>query len=475
MNELAVQAANGTNSITDRQYIQDEVDQLVTEIDRVAETTKFNETYLLKGDDTKATTKTYTANYAVTYAKNEGTNKSAVNHKVNYTGESNVYFVSTASITAGTVSQAADVVKKGGDVTKYLSSTAEGTNGQLTSAAINAASYTAFKNVDVSGLSVGTATASNATLQYDKGILSAADNAYIFDTDTNSVITVKAGSNLTDYMTLSDDNKSVTMKDQYRLLDEVGIGTTKTGNVITGTTTDESLGYYASGTTPKTADLDATTEFKLAEEAKKLYDADGQEVSGVALNKYFDENGQYQGGLYSDASATKAVVSDSDTTVTDSEQKISAYITKNFSDVKADLSFSLHVGADSARTNKITTNIQSMSSAALGINKLSSKLIGIVDESGDNATDAIDVIAEALQKVSTQRSALGAVQNRLEHTIKNLDNVVENTTSAESAIRDTDMAEEMVQYSNANILSQAGQSMLAQANQSNQSVLSILG
>ena len=72
------------------------------------------------------------------------------------------------------------------------------------------------------------------------------------------------------------------------------------------------------------------------------------------------------------------------------------------------------------------------------------------------------------------RSALGAVQNRLEHTIKNLDNVVENTTSAESAIRDTDMAEEMVKYSNSNILQQAGQSMLAQANQANQGVLSLL-
>ena len=116
-----------------------------------------------------------------------------------------------------------------------------------------------------------------------------------------------------------------------------------------------------------------------------------------------------------------------------------------------------------------------MSAAALGINKLKSTEVGIVDESGDNATDAIDVIADALQKVSTQRSALGAVQNRLEHTIKNLDNIVENTQSAESAIRDTDMATEMVKYSNANILSQAGQSMLAQANQANQGVLSLLG
>ena len=76
--------------------------------------------------------------------------------------------------------------------------------------------------------------------------------------------------------------------------------------------------------------------------------------------------------------------------------------------------------------------------------------------------------------VSTQRSALGAVQNRLEHTINNLDNVVENTTSAESQIRDTDMATEMVKYSNNNILAQAGQAMLAQSNQANQGVLSLL-
>ena len=91
-----------------------------------------------------------------------------------------------------------------------------------------------------------------------------------------------------------------------------------------------------------------------------------------------------------------------------------------------------------------------------------------------NADNAIETIKEAIQKVSTQRSALGAVQNRLEHTINNLDNVVENTTSAESAIRDTDMATEMVKYSNNNILAQAGQAMLAQSNQSNQGVLSLL-
>ena len=96
------------------------------------------------------------------------------------------------------------------------------------------------------------------------------------------------------------------------------------------------------------------------------------------------------------------------------------------------------------------------------------------DDTGKAATYAIDAISDALAKVSAQRSALGAIQNRLEHSIANLDNVVENTTAAESRIRDTDMADEMVTYSKNNILMQAGQSMLAQANQATQGVLSIL-
>ena len=95
-------------------------------------------------------------------------------------------------------------------------------------------------------------------------------------------------------------------------------------------------------------------------------------------------------------------------------------------------------------------------------------------DSFENAGDAMERIQKAIDKVSTQRAELGAVQNRLEHTIANLDNVSENTQAAESRIRDTDMAKEMVTYSKNNILAQAGQSMLAQANQSNQGVLSLL-
>ena len=144
-------------------------------------------------------------------------------------------------------------------------------------------------------------------------------------------------------------------------------------------------------------------------------------------------------------------------------------ITKGSVSVAESLSFNLHVGADADLTNKINVNIETMNSAYLGI-----KNLNVTDKTGTAATYAVDAIADAVAKVSSQRSALGAVQNRLEHTIDNLDNVVENTTSAESRIRDTDMAEEMVNYSKNNILAQAGQSMLAQANQSTQGVLSLL-
>ena len=100
--------------------------------------------------------------------------------------------------------------------------------------------------------------------------------------------------------------------------------------------------------------------------------------------------------------------------------------------------------------------------------------------SGKTATTATaagslnTAVKNALNKLSKQRANLGAIQNRLEHTVNNLDNVVENTTAAESRIRDTDMASEMVKFSNANVLAQAGTAMLAQANQSGQNVLSIL-
>jgi flagellin len=125
----------------------------------------------------------------------------------------------------------------------------------------------------------------------------------------------------------------------------------------------------------------------------------------------------------------------------------------------------LQVGAKADQVIGVT--IDKISANELGIDALD-----ISDN--DKAGEAMTAIQTAIETVSAQRSGLGAIQNRLEHTIANLDNVVENTTAAESRIRDTDMAKEMVEFSKNNILAQAGQAMLAQANQANQGVLSLL-
>lgn len=127
----------------------------------------------------------------------------------------------------------------------------------------------------------------------------------------------------------------------------------------------------------------------------------------------------------------------------------------------------LQVGANANQTISIAISALKL---VVGSSLIDDLKIG----TATNAQSAIITVQSSIEKLSTLRSKLGAVQNRLEHTVANLDNISENTQSAESRIRDTDMAEEMVQYSKNNILQQAGQSMLAQANQANQGVLSLL-
>ena len=136
--------------------------------------------------------------------------------------------------------------------------------------------------------------------------------------------------------------------------------------------------------------------------------------------------------------------------------------------LKTDTTFKLQVGSETSNENVIEVKIKKMDTSATGLN------ITKGTDTTDNAKQLVGEVKLAIKTLNEQRADLGAQQNRLEHTINNLNNVVENTTSAESAIRDTDMATEMVKYSNNNILAQAGQAMLAQANQANQGVLSLL-
>ena len=324
MNELAVKAANGTNSEDDRNYIQDEVNQLIKEIDRVSTTTKFNETYLLKGDDTVKFTATPTAGLATTLTDGSDTAQAKIE-----------------------ITIAADSYKTEGgksDVTFSL-----------------------------------------------------------------------MGKNFSVRLEETDDNKTLATK----------LAKAMNENQIT----DSKVGAFKATVTDNVITLTAAEKGKVA-----------------------------------------------DTTVIKDGAKLTAEGT-------GVLTLDLHVGADSTSDNQISVDIKQMSASVLGLktgNSTTGTNTGDLDtllvngKDDKHARDAIDTISAALQEVSKQRSALGAAQNRLEHTIANLDNVVENTTSAESSIRDTDMATEMVKYSNNNILAQAGQAMLAQANQSNQGVLSLL-
>ena len=489
MNELAVQAANGTNSATDRQYIQDEFDQLIEEIDRVAETTKFNETYLLKGDNTKPTKNMYITNYSVTYTKNDLPNNiKGIDYKTNYVGTNNIYIVSSSIYsTSSNISLTGNKIQNGDDITKYMEKVKTGNTKDTNKAGatLNTTSYVAFVNVeldsDVQKGSNGNVNGHGQTnvtkdLSTDgtTSTVRANRDLFIYNTANSTVTRITEGTDMTEY--LNTDN---TMKDKYRLLDvlygdekKVDSKAATSTRVQTSITNNQPFAW-----TDNYLERDVSS--------KQLYDADGQIVSGVALNKFFDENGNYKGGLYTSSQAR--AIDEVFANANDPRAKqlkdiggnvtaatINAYITQSSTQVAAALDVELHAGSDSDRNNKVQVELSTLTAAGLGIDKLASYNIGIVDSTGNNATDAIDVIADALNMVSRQRSALGAVQNRLEHTIKNLDNVVENTTSAESAIRDTDMAEEMVKYSNSNILQQAGQSMLAQANQANQGVLSLL-
>ena len=373
MNELATQAANGTNSKdSDRQAIQDEIDQLTTEIDRVSETTKFNETYLLKGE---AGTKT-------------------INMKAHDAG------------LKGTLTDNGD-----GTATFVMDSLKDGD-----SVSIGGKTYTiGSKKADVDAV-----VNAKITKADDKFTVNGQEITVVANYTADKAADQKAGKyTLDDAKALVKDGATVKVgTDEYKVM------TDKDNNGIDDT--DASV-------------ISKDVAYGLA--SKEL----------LAANQI----GDTKGSAKIENAGTKA----------DGSFKI----TTGQAEVANSLSFSLHVGADADMTNKIQVNIDAMDSASLGI-----KGLNVKDDSGNAATYAVDAISDAISKVSSQRSSLGAVQNRLEHTINNLDNVVENTTTAESRIRDTDMAEEMVNYSKNNILAQAGQSMLAQANQSNQGVLSLL-
>ena len=427
MNELAVQAANGTNSKdTDRKAIQDEIDQLNTEIDRVAETTKFNEIYLLKGDDGEKTVnmKAHDAGLKGTLTDN---------------GDGTATFTMAALNDGDTVSIG-------------------GKNYAIGSLKADADKLVAAPGTGTKKLTIGDKTF----------VLKAGDKKVYDETGTNQVFVKTAdGTTAATGATAFSTGAELTTTSKYK-------DDTNADKDNTAVTIDNLKDYIKGGVKVS----DGTTTLTVLNDAKDATGAVGNDGVDDNDNSLITKKKAYElaakellaaNQIGDTEGSAKVGVGDVGTAVNLTNGTGTFQIQTGSAKVANTLSFSLHVGADADMTNKITVDIDTMNSANLGI-----KGLNVTDKNGSAATYAIDAISDAISKVSSQRSALGAVQNRLEHTIDNLDNISENTSSAESRIRDTDMAKEMVNYSKNNILAQAGQSMLAQANQSNQGVLSLL-
>ena len=515
MNELANQASNGTNSTSDRDAIQAEIDQLTTEIDRVSETTKFNETYLLKGN-ADGTTKTNTINahdagLAGKLVDNgNGTSTFtadalAVGDKVSIAGK---------EYKIGKSADSADYAKKGAAAVKPVavgdSVTSNGVTTSIvdkitTTGASGAANWTTgdtFTDADGKTWTIDAATDATAGTVKAADVANYLKNGSTITKNTNLKVGTGAGTDVASSLKVVDDltNSEVSITDTTGITalqtgikagDTVSVGgTTKTVTAETPKTLDEIAkegGLNTVGTAvsigSKNYTIQTSTDLDKNQITKDdflamIKDGDKVGINGAtgtpftAIVKAADDDSITLDEAYSKMAEELKTASSigTDTAATVKNNGNGTFeITQGSVKVKDALSFSLHVGADADMTNKINVDIESMSAAGLGV-----KGINVSDKNGVAGTYAIDAIQDAIEKVSSQRSALGAVQNRLEHTISNLDNVVENTTAAESRIRDTDMAEEMVNYSKNNILAQAGQSMLAQANQSNQGVLSLL-
>ena len=431
MRELSVQSSNDTNTSEDRASIQKEIEQLTEEIDRIGNNTEFNTQSLLKGDGS---------------TKLEGSGLSIGN------------------------------VTKGKDIeTKEVSATIKVTNAKKFKVSIGGEEFeleTTNNNA-----------ADNAT-EIEEKLKEAIEKSDILrgqftvskTTDTVKIEAVKGGK-------FEGGKGSVSVSNNNNAAIEFD------GTAVTNNTTSSKIGVTKDATAAS-VDLDLQNY-----NADKLANLEG---SGITIGKtqiefYDARKGAYKGnavgvdignitpddaGSFANAilNQTQGKIEGASISVKGgaavtgliiSSTEKGANSTVNVQDGAKNEGFeaTFQVGANSNQT--ISISIGDMRAEALGVKNVDLK-------TAEGSQKATATIQAAIEKVSTERAGLGAVQNRLEYTISNLDNTTENLTSAESTLRDVDMAKEMMTFSKNNILNQAAQAMLAQANQQPQNVLSLL-
>ena len=424
MRELSVQAANGTETDDDREAVQNEIEQLQSELTRISDTTEFNTMKLLDGSRSGS-------DVSVSVSKSA---------EANLTTQDATTQKNTAAITAAATK-----------TSTKLSVTTLDKNGNATTTEVElkiAGTKVSYNGKELTATVTDGNASEEETAKAFAEALSKTDLADKFDITNNNanlVFTAKeAGSSASVALTKQDDvaakatNLDTTGEDAYKKL-SADIGTYDgTGNIEDKifTVNGEKFAYVTDPA--KLGDDHKDVNYVVAANAAGIKTASSDMANLINAKTGINATADAQGTISLKAGTTT---------------------TGN--------GITLQIGANEGQTMSFT--LDDMSADALGVGGRSVDLS--TQESAKTATTTIDA---AIKKVSAARGKMGAVQNRLEHTISNLDTASENMQTAESRIRDTDMAEEMVNYSKNSILAQAGQSMLAQANQANQGVLTLL-
>lgn len=438
MRELAVQSANGTyKDEVDRENLNKEVDALKEEIDRIATSTHYNGINLLDG------------------SLSSGGGTSSVKYEVGSV-------IKDAAAQISSTAQKSSLVVAAGDVgalaqNGYASMRVRFVDAEGTLKDISVSFQHTAAGPDKDTLAAGLATA----LQQELG------SSYVVDGSTTagtiSISSAEKGSN------------------SFEILKtEIGVGATKDAAIAASKATansatnvkgiDETYGIDFAGVT--STNLAAAT-------ANAKFELDGQKFQIVQLGKEAEEGytAIYTNTGYVAGAADVAVISDQlnqlgfeTTNVTPGTTTASTnlYVKKAAADVTSSAKgLTFQIGANGSKDQRVSLRVDNMDSASIGVK-------GVSVGTQEDAKNAIEVIDTAINTVSGTRADLGALQNRLEHTLNNLGVTKENLTAAESSIRDVDMAKEMMEFTKNNILVQASQAMLAQANQLPQGVLSLL-
>ncbi|NMC31980.1 MAG: flagellin [Veillonellaceae bacterium] len=437
MRELAVQSANDTNTNADRTEIQKEVDELAKEVTRIANDTEFNTQKLVNGaisDSGLGSMKFHiganadqniTLSVAAMDAKSLGVSRDTSTNTGTTAGD-----INTATFSDPVGSGIANGAVLTFQYTAGSAATAA-TAGQVTGAAGTPATSLAGIAADAAL----TVTIDSVAYTVDSAALKTASNAGAGTmTDFASAIQTAIGA-----------NGSVSVNAGALVITSATTGTTSnvTIGIASSVGADVTAIQTATGLTNAATD---TGDAAVAAVSAKVTVSDGAITQDVNIDDATATSFSVEAGRYKGVSITMDA-------------------TKSLADLDS---------VNDTVTVAQTVNVSSAASFSAGVTTAAVAYAGLDVSTQDAANDSITVIQKAIETVSAERSKMGAYQNRLEHTINNLDSSSENISSAESRIRDVDMAKEMMNYQKGNILNQAATAMLAQANQLPQGVLQLL-